>query len=86
MYVPVGSSQYMVYASIRVCALSLFPGLLGREPPVEVSHVLRYRVTDNVTFPVVAETNNEEDRADVYPRSVRKRRLLGFTDTTPDRF
>jgi hypothetical protein len=47
---------------------------------------LRYRVTDNVTSPVVAETNNEEDRADVYSRTVRKRRLPGFTDTITDRF
>jgi hypothetical protein len=39
-----------------------------------------------VTSPVVAETNNEEDRADVYSRTARKRRLLGFTDTITDRF
>lgn len=50
-----------------------------------MSHVYRYRVTSNVTSPVVAETNNEEDRADVCPRSVRKRRLFGFADTTPAR-
>jgi len=62
----------------------LFPGRTVRgEHPVAASHVCRYGVTVNVTSPVVAETNNEEDRADVYPRSVRKRRLLGFADTTP---
>ena len=33
--------------------------------PVAVGHVCRYVVTSNVTSPVVAETNNEEDRADV---------------------
>lgn len=55
----------------------------GEKNPVGASHVRRYGVTGNVTSPVVAETNNEEDRADVYPRSVRKRRLLGFADTTP---
>jgi len=33
--------------------------------PVAVGHVYRYVVTGNVTSPVVAETNNEEDRADV---------------------
>ena len=57
----------------------------GEEHLIAASHVCRYGVTDNVTSPVVAETNNEEDRTDIYPRSVRKRRLLGFADTTPAR-
>jgi hypothetical protein len=37
----------------------------GRGRPVAEGHVWRYGVTVNVTSPVVAETNNEEDRADV---------------------
>lgn len=75
---PVGGGVYCVC----VCPC-LFPG--RGERLIAASHVRRYGVTVNVTPPVVAETNNEEDRADVYPRSARKRRLLGFADTTPAR-
>lgn len=83
-YVPSVDSILCVCVYMCVCVLARYLSRWEEDPGV-VGHVRRYGVTGNVTSPVVAETNNEEDRADVYTRSVRKRRLPGFADTTPAR-
>ena len=61
MYVPL-----VVVYTVCVCASPSVSQPGGKVwHPVAVGHVCRYVVTGNVTSPVVAETNNEEDRADV---------------------